>query len=368
MDYDVKKIISQFALEGDLVSFNPEGNGHINDTFKVSFANGNSTTNYILQRINQYVFKEPEKLMDNYVRVTSHIKKKVEAAGKDVMRNCLTSFPTKDGKHFLLDENGNYWRVINFIESNIAFEFTDNPQVAFECSKAVGEFQSWLVDLPGGPLHETIPYFNNPRYLYNQFLKILEKDACNRAKNAKELIDIVEKNGIAMQRFVVMGEEGRLPLRTTHNDTKINNILLDKDTLKAICIIDLDTVMSGYALNDFGDAVRTLTNTGKEDDPNLDNVGVNLTMFEAYTKGYLSTAKSFLIKEELENLAFAAKLYPYIIGLRFISDYLDGDNYFKIGFPEHNLQRAKAQFKLMSEMEKNYDKLEKIVKDSYANL
>lgn len=368
MNYDIKKIIDAFNIEGAFVSFNPEGKGHINDTFRCTFFNNNKEEHYILQRVNSYVFKEPEKLMENYFRVTSHIKKKIEALHKDVKRNCISLFPTKDGNNFFIDEQGNYWRVINFIEDNIAYEFTDNPKVAFECSKAVGAFQSWLVDLPGGPLYETIPYFNNPRYLFNQFVQILEKDSCNRAKNAKAIISSIEKNGQEMQRLVVMGEEGRLPVRITHNDTKINNILLDKDSLEAICIIDLDTVMPGLALNDFGDAIRTITNTGKEDDENLDNVGVNLKMFEAYTKGYLSTAKSFLTQEELDNLAFAAKLYPYIIGLRFISDYLDGDHYFKISHPEHNLQRAKAQFKLMSEMERNYDKLQRIVTDIYTNL
>lgn len=365
MNYDLQAIIKQFQLNGKPVAINPTGNGHINDTFKITMESNGTKTNYILQRINQYVFKKPEELMSNMIRVTEHIRKKVLEQGENADERCINLYPALDGKKWYLDPDGNYWRLYRFVENAIGYETAPGPEIVYEAGKAIGQFQSWLADIPGGPMYETIPFFNHPVFLVDHFKEVLEKDSHQRAASAKEIIDLVLSKAYDMQKLYRLGEAGLLPLRISHNDTKINNILMDPVTNEAICIIDLDTIMSGFALNDFGDSVRTSCNQGAEDDPDLDNVKINLENFEAFTKGYLSKAKSFLTPVEVENLAFSAMLYPFLIGLRFITDYLDGDCYFKIHHENHNLQRAKAQFKLMQDIEANLATMEGIVKRIY---
>lgn len=366
MNYDLKSIVSQFSLKGEFVSADSTGNGHINDTFKITMNDKGVQTNYILQRINQFVFKKPEELMDNMIRVTEHIRKKVLEQGENADERCINLYPSSLGKKWYLDKTGNYWRLYRFVENAIGYETAPSPAIVYEAGKAIGQFQSWLADIPGGPMYETIPFFNHPVFLVDRFKEVLAKDSHHRAAQAKELIDLVLAKAYDMQKLYRLGQEGLLPVRISHNDTKINNILMDPQTNKAICIIDLDTIMSGFALNDFGDSVRTSCNSGAEDDPNLDNVGINLDNFEAFTRGYLSKAKSFLTQTEVDNLAFSAMLYPFLIGLRFITDYLEGDVYFKIHHEHHNLQRAKAQFKLMSDIESKFDIMEQLVKKIYA--
>lgn len=365
--HDVKALISQFQLEGSFVEAIPYGSGHINDTYLVMMKN-RVHRKYILQRINHYVFKNPEGLMENVRRVTEHIRTKVEAEGGDVDRQSLKLFPAVNGECFHVDADGNYWRLYQCVTDAIGYDIVDEPEIAYQGGRAFGQFQTWLVDLPGGPLFETIPKFNHPEFLIERFNQVLNTDAPGRAGKVSELVDFVLDRADEMQKLVRMGREGTLPTRITHNDTKINNVLLDIHTKKAVCVIDLDTVMPGFALNDYGDSIRTATNTGAEDDADLSKVGIDMNMFEAYTKGYLTYAKAFLTDAERENLAFSGKLYPYLIGLRFITDYLDGDNYFKIHHEHHNLQRAKAQFQLLRDMEMKYNLMNETVERIYTSL
>ena len=368
LKYNIELIFSNFKISGKFIEGQVYGNGHINDTYLIVVKNGNLKEKYILQRINHFVFKNPAMLMDNVKRVTDHIIKKIILAGGDPSQQTLNIQLTNNNNPFYIDTDGNYWRVFQFIHDAIGYDIIDNPEIAYQGGRAFGQFQSWLVDLPGEPLFETIPNFNNPTHLLKKFDEILKADVKKRASSVSDQIKFIKSKADEMQKLVRMGENGELPFRITHNDTKINNVLIDMHTNKAVCVIDLDTVMTGFSLNDFGDSIRTATNTGAEDDIDLSKVGIDLELFEAYTKGYLEYAKEFLTQNELDNLAFSGKLYPYIIGLRFLSDYLDGDNYFKIEHSEHNLQRAKAQFKLMSDMEINFDKMKDIVNKIYNSL
>lgn len=365
--HNVEMLISQFKIEGDFVSGQAYGSGHINDTYLVIMQT-TQEDKYILQRVNHNVFKQPEQLMENVRRVTEHIRSKVLAEGGDVNRQCLNLFPTKSGKCFFCDSDGNHWRVYQCIHDAVGYDIVDKEEIAYEGGRAFGQFQTWLVDLPGGPLFETIPHFNDPEFLLERFFEVLKEDKAGRSASIVKEIEFVKQRAYEMQKLVRMGREGSLPIRITHNDTKLNNVLIDIHTNKATCVIDLDTVMPGFALNDYGDSIRTGTNTGAEDDADLSKVGIDMALFEAYTQGYLEYAKAFLTETEKNLLAFSGKLYPFIIGLRFITDYLDGDNYFKIHHEHHNLQRARAQFKLLSDMENKFDLMNETVERIYNSI
>lgn len=365
MNFDLKAIIKNFQLEGNCQECISYGNGHINDTYLATMDNG---VRYILQRINHFVFKKPLELMDNVKRVTEHITKKVELAGGDPNRESLQLFKTLDGEICYIDPEGNHWRVYLFIIDAIGYDLIDNPKIAFQGGLAYGQFQTLLVDLSGGSLFETIPNFNHPPHLLDRFNEVLKKDAFNRAKDVSDAVEFVLSRAYEMQKLVRMGKDGTLPFRITHNDTKINNVLIDTKTNIATCVIDLDTVMSGFALNDYGDSIRTGANKASEDEIDLSKVGIDMEMFTLYTTGYLTKAKAFLTENEKNNMAFSVKLYPYLIGLRFITDYLEGDVYFKIHRDHHNLQRAKSQFQLVSNIESKFDLLVETIEKIYNSI
>jgi Ser/Thr protein kinase RdoA (MazF antagonist) len=358
---NLQTITRHFALKGTILSALPYGSGHINDTYRVETAEPGSP-NYILQRINHKIFKNVPGLMDNIDRVTRHIRLKLEnTPGADPDRQGLTLVPTLNGKSYYQDPDGNYWRVYLFIEDNRSYDIVDTPEKAFEGGRMFGKFQSMIADLPGGPLFETIPNFHNIDMRLETLRKTIEKDPAGRASRVSAEAAFVWERAEEMATILHLGQKGLIPQRITHNDTKFNNVLLDKND-RGLCVIDLDTVMPGYVHYDFGDSIRTSTNTGAEDDPDLSRVEMDIRLFEAYTKGFLEETRSTLTPTELEYLPLAGKLFPYIIGVRFLTDYVDGDNYFKIKHEHHNLQRARAQFKLLTSMEGQFEEMKKIVR------
>ena len=341
-------ILDQFQLTEKVVSAEPFGNGHINDTLKVT--NEKGEIKYVLQRINHLIFTNVDMLQNNIQIVTSHIRKKLEEKGEnDIDRKVLTFLPTKDNKLYYFDGD-NYWRVCLFIPNSKSYEEV-TPELSYEAGKAFGDFQSMLADIPEGTLGETIPNFHNMEFRLEQFHDAVKNNAAGRLDEVKDLIEEIEKRAEAMCIQERLYREGKLKKRTNHCDTKVNNMMFDTETDKVLCVIDLDTTMPGFVLSDFGDFIRTGANTGAEDDPDLDNVSVNMDIFRAFSKGYIRSAGSFLTPTERELLPFGAKMLTYMQTVRFLTDYLDGDTYYKIKFPEHNLQRSYAQFKLLQSIE-----------------
>lgn len=340
-------ILKQFAIDEDMVSAVPFGNGHINDTLKVT--NSKGEIKYILQRINHHIFTNVDMLQNNIFTVTSHIREKLVARGEqDVDRKVLTFIPAKDGKLYHFDGDS-YWRVCLFIPRSKSFEEV-TPQLSYEAGKAFGDFQTMLSDLPADALGETIPNFHNMEFRLKQFHDAVEANAAGRLEEVKDLVGEIEKRAKDMCIQEELYREGKLKKRTNHCDTKVNNIMFDEEG-KVLCVIDLDTVMPGFVLSDIGDFIRTGANTGAEDDENLDNVEVNLEIFEAYTRGYMETAKAFLTPQEIKLLPYGGRLLTYMQTVRFLTDYINGDTYYKIHSPKHNLVRTKAQFKLLLSLE-----------------
>lgn len=358
---DLQAILKNFSTEGTVTSALPYGSGHINDTYKVETAE-TSCHNYILQRINHKIFKNVPGLMDNIARVTRHIRTKLEnTPGADPDRQGLTLIPATDGKSYYQDPDGNFWRMYIFIEDNRSYDIVDTPEKAYEGGRMFGKFQSMIADLPGGPLHETIPNFHNIDMRLETLRQTIAKDPAGRASLVTAEAEFVFARAEEMGTILHLGQKGLIPLRITHNDTKFNNVLLDSND-KGLCVIDLDTVMPGYVHYDFGDSIRTSTNTGAEDDPDLSRVEMDIRLFEAYTQGFLEETRSTLTPTELDHLALAGKLLPYMIGVRFLTDYVDGDNYFKIKHEHHNLQRARAQFKLLQSQERQFAAMQNVVR------
>ncbi len=357
---NLKNICKQFNFEGTFSKAYPYGSGHINDTFKVETLEENQH-NYILQRVNHLVFKDVPGLMENVVRVTNHIRKKLEKIeGANPDREVLTVIHTNEGNPYYKDPEGGFWRMYIFIQDNKSYDLVDSPEKAYEGGRMFGRFQAMLADLPGKPLNETIPNFHNIAMRLDTFEDILIKDPAGRASQITEEIEFVRERAEEMKTILKLGREGLIPQRITHNDTKFNNVLLDQND-KGLCVIDLDTVMPGYVHYDFGDSIRTSTNTAAEDEKDLSKVEMDIRLFEAYTKGFLEQTRGTLNQVEIDHLPFAGKLFPFIIGLRFLTDHVDGDNYFKIHHEGHNLQRARAQFKLLMSMERQFGEMKAIV-------
>ena len=356
------EVLFQFIEKNDNTEIRPLGAGHINDSYRVK----SGDNEYVLQRINHQIFKDVDKLQDNIVRVTNHIRAKLEERKvEDIDRKVLSFIPANDGKYYYKDAEGNYWRVMHFINDSKSYD-TINPELAYRAGLAFGDFQKMLADLPDGPLFETIPNFHNMEFRLEEFREAVEKDEADRVGKVSDLIEEIEARAEEMTKPERLHREGLLPKRTNHCDTKVNNILFDSND-QVLCVVDLDTVMPGYVLSDFGDFMRTGANTGEEDDTNLDNVSIDLDIFEGYTKGYLENAASFLTDVEIENLAFGAKLLTYMQTVRFLTDYLNGDTYYKTKHKEHNLERTLAQFKLLTSMEENFEKMQQIVSEAAAN-
>lgn len=352
----MEEISSQFLIEGEFESFETHGNGNVNDTFLVFVRDGDGINRYTLQRINHLVFKEPESLMANFERVTSHLlKKSIEQNhGQEV----LSLVPTVSGKSFFRNEDGTYWRMTKFITGGRSFEIPEGDHHAYEAAKAFGRFQSDLDDLEGPDLVETIPDFHNTPKRYERFLEALEKDPSNRAPEASDLVDFAKSNKDLADRII--SED--FPVRVVHNDTKLNNVLLHKTTGNAMCVVDLDTVMPGCALHDFGDLVRTAACSVEEDEPDSQKVRFLPRRFDAILQGYLEGANGMLVRKEIENLAIAPLVITYELGIRFLTDFLEGDAYFKISYPEHNLVRTRAQFALIASMREHFMEMQEMVR------
>lgn len=357
----LKEVVFQFVNKNDATEVKPLGAGHINDSYKVK----SGDKEYVLQRVNHNIFKDVPELQNNINRVTTHIREKLEERKiSDIDRKVLTLIPTHGGELYYKDEDGNYWRLMDFIKDSKSYD-TINPELAYRAGLAFGNFQKMLADLPGKPLFETIPNFHNMEFRLEEFRDAVKNDKAGRLSKVSSLVKEIESRAEEMTKPERMNREGILPKRTNHCDTKVNNILFDSND-QVLCVVDLDTVMPGYVLSDFGDFMRTGANTGEEDDTNLDNVSIDLDIFAGYTKGYLENAASFLSQVEIENLAFGAKLLTYMQTVRFLTDYLNGDTYYKTKHKEHNLERTLAQFKLLTSMEENFAKMQQIVTDAAA--
>lgn len=352
------EIANKFNILGKAISAERYGFGHINDTYLVVC---DSDVKYIMQRINHNVFKDVPALMENIVGVTEHIYKRLVSEGGDI-EHALKVIPTREGKSFFHSKDGNYFRMYNFIDGAISIERRATKEEFRLAAIGFGRFQKMLDGFPANKLNETIKDFHNTRTRFENFLKAIEDDLAGRKNNCKEEIDFfIKRKGYSL-RIVEAIEKGLIPLRVTHNDTKLNNVLINLTEMKASTVIDLDTVMPGSIVYDFGDSIRSGANTGAEDEKDLSKVGFSLELFEAYTSGFLEEVGNRLTKSEVDSLAFGAILMTFECGMRFLTDHLNGDKYFKIHRENHNLDRCRTQIKLVEEMEKNLDKMETIVK------
>ncbi|MGI8601574.1 MAG: phosphotransferase enzyme family protein [Verrucomicrobiales bacterium] len=349
---DVRAVARHFAMPGEFLSAQPCGNGHINDTFEVRFSQGGLPVRYIVQRINHHVFKRPDLVMDNIRRVTEHITRKLRSAGEpEPDRKVLSLISCRDGRLWHQDAAGNHWRGYVYIERARAHDHVDNPRLAEEAACAFGRFQHQLTDLPGGRLGDTIPDFHHTRRRFDTLMHAVSEDRCGRASEVETEIDFCREREWMVDVLLDLQAKSQLPERVTHNDTKINNVMIDTESGRGVCIMDLDTVMPGLVLYDFGDLVRTTTISTAEDEVHSENVHMRLPMFEALVKGYLEGAGSFLTETEIENLGFSGNLITLEVALRFLTDYLEGDHYFKIDRPDHNLDRFRVQAALVKSME-----------------
>jgi Ser/Thr protein kinase RdoA (MazF antagonist) len=354
--YDVSTIARHFQFQGELSDFAPYGSGHINDTYLVTCRSTGATVRYILQHINRNVFRNPAAVMENIERVTAHLA--AQAAGAlDNERRVLALIPACDGQSWYVDPEGETWRAYRFIDGAHTYDTPESSKLAFEAARAFGRFQQQLSSLPAPRLCETIPDFHHTPKRFAALRRAIDADSCNRAALAKPEIDFAR----AHKPITGVLLAANLPERITHNDTKLNNVLFDNATGEGICVIDLDTVMPGLALYDFGDMVRTTTSPSAEDERDLSKVGLQFSLFEALVRGYLSTSGGFLTKSEKNLLAFSGKLITFEIGIRFLTDYLNGDTYFKIHREGHNLDRCRTQFKLVHSIERQEEEMKRLV-------
>lgn len=364
MNPNFQDIVRQFRFEGDFSSASPYGVGHINDTYVAVFEENGSIHQYILQRINQNVFLNPEGMMRNIEVVTSHLSRKIKTLGGDPRRETLTLIPTIDGNSYLRTEEGEYWRGYHFIDNASTFEVAENLDHVYNAARAFGKFQNLLSDYPSGKLVETIPDFHNTRVRFDTFIEAEESDVLNRASSSKPEIEFVLQRVKDTSVLVDMRERDELPERITHNDTKFNNVMIDNETGVGVCVIDLDTVMPGLSLFDFGDGIRYLASPAAEDERDLSLVQFDLEIFDIYTQGYLDAVGDVLTPLEIKYLPFSAVLMTLECGMRFLTDHLEGDKYFKIHRENQNLDRCRTQFKMVEDMELRFDQMVSIV-DKY---
>ena len=354
--HDVAGVAREFQIWGEFIQAEPYGSGHINDTYCVIYEQAGTAVRYILQRINHKVFKKPAELMDNVKRVTEHLGGKLREQ-KDFSRRALSLIPARDGRPYVCDPEKNYWRAYLFIERARTYDAVESPAQALEAARAFGHFQKLLADLPAPRLHDTVPDFHNTPRRFAALQEAINGDAAGRARLAAAEIDFA-LNHQAMAGSLLAAN---LPERVTHNDTKFNNVMLDDVTGAGICVIDLDTVMPGLAPYDFGDMVRTTTSPTKEDELDLSKVKMQFPMFESLVKGYLGAAGDFLTKAEKQHLVVAGKLITFEIGIRFLTDFLMGDKYFKVHREGHNLDRCRTQFKLVESIEQQEPQMHQLV-------
>ena len=352
------RIFSEFDIDDKAVGIQKWGYGHINRTFLVDTAKGDQ---YIMQMINKYVFTEPDKVMHNIMKVTEYLKRQIEEEGGDPERETLNVIMTRDGKNLYWDEDGEPWRVYTFVKNSISYERVRSNEDFYYAGSAFGNFAKRLIDFPADELYETIPKFHDMPDRYHNFDVAIEEDRSGRAKNAAREIELAQSFRQYAWEFFEREQKGELFNRVTHNDTKPNNILYDRDTNRPICIVDLDTVMPGLIANDFANSIRFGANKVAEDAKNYEDAGIDLELYRLYTKGYLDECGSVLTDVEKEMLPVGARMMSIENGIRFLGDYLDGDVYFSTEYPEHNLVRARTQLKLVEDMLKNWDQMEDIL-------
>ncbi len=353
MNYSLSDIVKNFTVEVSLESY---GNGHINDTYITD-----GQPRYIVQRINHSIFKHPEQVMSNIIGVTEFLRRKIISLGGDPERETLTVIKTKNGDSFYGAEDGSCFRMYKYIEDSVNYETAEGPAQLYNAAKAFGRFQRLLSDYPADMLYDTIPFFHDTRKRFSDFEQAVEKDIASRANSVQAEIDFIRARKADTGVILDAIKDGSVPIRVTHNDTKLNNVLFDRDTGEGICVIDLDTVMPGSLLYDFGDALRFGASSGAEDETDLDKIYFDLELFEAFTKGFIEEAGDSLTSKEIELLPFSAKLLTYECGMRFLGDYLNGDTYFKIHREHHNLDRARTQLKLVYDIESKLEDMKKIV-------
>jgi Ser/Thr protein kinase RdoA (MazF antagonist) len=355
---DIKQAIRQFNFEGKYHSAEELRSGNINSTYRLTFVKSDGTRqDYILQRINTVVFKDPYGVMENITNVIDHIDKKLSEAGEDTARRLLHFVSTKSGSYLYRDTAGSFWRAYVFVDGVTAYNSIEDPNLFYEAGRGFGEFQKNLFDFPAEVLHETIPDFHNTKRRFYTFVAAIAEDKAGRVHELEDEIDFLFDRRKMMSEIVDKIDSGILPMRVTHNDTKLNNVLIDNRTGKAACVIDLDTVMPGSSLYDYGDAIRFGASTAAEDEPDLSKITVNMELFRLFTKGFVEEIANALTKEEIHYLPLGAKVMTCELALRFLTDYINGDEYFKINSPDHNLIRARAQMKLLTEIEAKYDEM-----------
>lgn len=355
-------LASEFNIIGRAVEVSLFGSGHINDTFSV-VTDAPGAERYLLQRVNHHVFKDVPAVMGNIQRVTNHLKMRYAAEfteSNDLDSRVLTLIPTKSGEPYHRDGQYNFWRMFVLLDGTRSYDIVETPQQAREGGRAFGQFQRMLADLDVSLIHEVLPNFHHIGNRLVQLGRAVEADAAGRVKQVQPELAFIKERERRMHAILDMATQGRLPVRITHNDTKFNNVLLDNDD-RAQCVIDLDTVMPGYVAYDFGDAIRTIINRAAEDEANLANVQLNIPLFEAYALGYFEEAHYFLTADEVASLMEGVLLFPYMQAVRFLTDFLEGDHYYKVHHADHNLQRARAQLKLVSELETHESELHAIV-------
>lgn len=357
----LSKIAGQFSFKGDCLDIKPFGNGHINDTYVALCSTSEGDVRYILQRLNSRVFPNPIQLMDNMVAVTEFLRKKILADGGDPDRECLCLVRTLDGKNYYVDDNSDVWRATKFIENTQTYLVAEDREMFADAGRAFGQMLSRLADFDASKLHDVIPNFHNTMSRYDALHKAAKADKLGRLEGAREEFNFAVEHSYLCPVIVDALGCGAIPLRVTHNDTKLNNVLIDSSTKRAVCVIDLDTVMSGSLLYDFGDAIRVGCSTAEEDERDLAKVDFDIDNFDAFTRGYISGAGSSITHEEAELMPISAVILTYECGMRFLTDYLDGDNYFKTAYPEHNLVRCRTQFKQARLMLDRIEEMKNIV-------
>lgn len=358
----IEEAIGQYEL-GEALRYGPYGSGHINDTFLVEARRADGAEKrYILQRMNRNIFQDPPALMENVVSVTAYLRRIIGKNGGDPDRETLNVIPTKAGKPWFQDSFGEYWRMYQFIEDAVSYDAVEKPDDFYQSAVAFGNFQRLLADFPAETLHETIEGFHDTAARFAVFQQAVRKDVCRRAEEVQDEIHFVLSHEPTAHVLGDLLAEKKLPLRVTHNDTKLNNIMIDRETGRGICVIDLDTVMPGLAVNDFGDSIRFGANTAAEDERDLGKVSLSLPLFELYAKGFIEGCGGRLTDTEIEMLPMGAKVMTFECGMRFLTDYLQGDTYFKTHRPGHNLDRCRTQFELVRDMERKWSRMQEAVR------
>ncbi len=359
---DIKHVIKQFAYEGSYLSSSEMTSGNINSTYKLTYklADG-SNKRYVLQKINTVAFRDPTVLMTNIQLVSNHITAAMARKKLDYDRHTLEFVQSKQGGYLYKTPNGEFWRSYVYIEDVTAYDSIEDPRHFYEAGRGFGEFQRYLGDFPADKLNATIPDFHNTTKRFYDFVAAVAADKAGRVRSLEKEIDFFFDRRKMMNSIIALTESGKIPERVTHNDTKLNNVLIDNETGKAVCVIDLDTVMAGSILYDYGDAIRYGASTAAEDEPDTSKISVDMNLFKLFTDGFVSEIANTITDEEIRNLMLGVLVITCELAMRFLTDYINGDEYFKVKYPEHNLVRAHAQMKLLEEFERHYDEMNEYV-------